>query len=846
MAKMSSKQRNKLDDSEFGLPEKRMYPLNDKAHVESAVKLFGHCPDEDKPELARRILVKAKEFGMDSSGWTQVNTWAAKGKDYKKNNKKGDIKKESYIYTPERWTYNPTVYSEFYQEAADGEQSGFSKFLEGIKKMWIKFIESLINLWSRITDFFHGIKVKKLLEKVRNDPEKYITFKYRIDTKSAAVSSLLFLNDISIFANDGIDKTSIGMLIKLVGKIDNALKQDNIYDCMEYFTHQDFKEEIRRFMSVDAKRGTTERDMVSIDKDKLISFIEYVSEHSDLSAIRRMRYRVRKLKKAAEDKGYVGKDVKKFSRELRNTGSYLITCMQNYQSSMVFVYKNMLKPGGEADKQTKDDMLHEIRGHSDSTEDLLLLANRRSTPEDLRKKVKELEKTKASLDKRYEAMRSSENSNIAELVKLRDEYRACHESAQKISIEAQTKAHSGSPKKSETPNTEKTASPKKSAEKAETSDTKTGVDKKETGDVKRFSNDDMQRASDVIGRIEDLRKELRANLHPYAGSRIELKIPSDLDNELSGLIKRQTNLNADYSEMHGTDFTTAPSRGFAVHDFITLESNYKKLIYDVKKWVEKYEKSKSESEADAKKTSYKNPEKYESSTAKDIAKELVDIRKRLDEAKKMENGSDKKQRSINLIINNLRRIGEVYLPAAEGRIGKDISQEEYDKLKKFFDEVNKDAKAVEGVAYGGTALKKRIEEGIKYSEQNDSNPYFRARNLATDATQFLTITSRSKAGELKLAYKAVKKFLDGVDAIDHAPGGRSAVGAESLTKLENTFLEGFEKTVCPHIVLVALSEGRTPEEIKNHLNQPDPRFKKIVDECVERVREESDQEKKEE
>lgn len=114
MAKMSSKQRNKLDDSEFGLPEKRMYPLNDKAHVESAVKLFGHCPDKDKPELARRILAKAKEFGMDSSGWTQVNTWAAKGKNYKKNNKKGDIKKESYIYTPSRWGYNPTIYSEFY------------------------------------------------------------------------------------------------------------------------------------------------------------------------------------------------------------------------------------------------------------------------------------------------------------------------------------------------------------------------------------------------------------------------------------------------------------------------------------------------------------------------------------------------------------------------------------------------------------------------------------------------------------------------------------------------------------------------------------------------------------
>lgn len=89
MAKLSTKDRNKLDDSDFGLPDKRMYPLNDEDHVESAVKLFGHCPKEDKPRLARKILEKAREYGMDSSGWNEANKWAKEGSD--------EVKQESFV-----------------------------------------------------------------------------------------------------------------------------------------------------------------------------------------------------------------------------------------------------------------------------------------------------------------------------------------------------------------------------------------------------------------------------------------------------------------------------------------------------------------------------------------------------------------------------------------------------------------------------------------------------------------------------------------------------------------------------------------------------------------------------
>lgn len=97
MAKLSTEKRNDLPDSSFGIPSKRMYPLRDKdgkpdkAHIESAVRLFGHASNEDKPQLARNILKAANEAGMDTSGWEQVHTWA------KKESSKPTTTKESYV-----------------------------------------------------------------------------------------------------------------------------------------------------------------------------------------------------------------------------------------------------------------------------------------------------------------------------------------------------------------------------------------------------------------------------------------------------------------------------------------------------------------------------------------------------------------------------------------------------------------------------------------------------------------------------------------------------------------------------------------------------------------------------
>ena len=68
-AKLTTEKRNDLDDSEFGIPELRKYPLHDEKHVISAVTYFGKAEDKYKPELARRIVKRAKELNIEWYQW---------------------------------------------------------------------------------------------------------------------------------------------------------------------------------------------------------------------------------------------------------------------------------------------------------------------------------------------------------------------------------------------------------------------------------------------------------------------------------------------------------------------------------------------------------------------------------------------------------------------------------------------------------------------------------------------------------------------------------------------------------------------------------------------------------
>lgn len=62
--KLSTKERNKIDNSEFGLPKQRRYPLNDRAHVMAAIRMFNHVEPQYERELAKNIIKKMKQYNI--------------------------------------------------------------------------------------------------------------------------------------------------------------------------------------------------------------------------------------------------------------------------------------------------------------------------------------------------------------------------------------------------------------------------------------------------------------------------------------------------------------------------------------------------------------------------------------------------------------------------------------------------------------------------------------------------------------------------------------------------------------------------------------------------------------
>ncbi len=63
--RLSFEKRKDLPDNMFGLPERREYPMPDAAHVRVAEAYFRYCPEELKPRLAKAIIKRAKEYGVN-------------------------------------------------------------------------------------------------------------------------------------------------------------------------------------------------------------------------------------------------------------------------------------------------------------------------------------------------------------------------------------------------------------------------------------------------------------------------------------------------------------------------------------------------------------------------------------------------------------------------------------------------------------------------------------------------------------------------------------------------------------------------------------------------------------
>lgn len=85
-AVLKAKDKEKLKDSEFGVPELRAYPLNDEIHIMKAVQQFsrGKLTKEQRLQLAHRILRAAHAHNMDTKDWNTIN-------DYIKNHKESVV-----------------------------------------------------------------------------------------------------------------------------------------------------------------------------------------------------------------------------------------------------------------------------------------------------------------------------------------------------------------------------------------------------------------------------------------------------------------------------------------------------------------------------------------------------------------------------------------------------------------------------------------------------------------------------------------------------------------------------------------------------------------------------------
>lgn len=86
--------RSELDDSEFGIPSLRKYPLDTEKHVRSAIKFFNYVDNEHEEELANNIIKAIKKFNIDNIKYSEKNRFF--------NYYKDCIKESIAVSTPDK------------------------------------------------------------------------------------------------------------------------------------------------------------------------------------------------------------------------------------------------------------------------------------------------------------------------------------------------------------------------------------------------------------------------------------------------------------------------------------------------------------------------------------------------------------------------------------------------------------------------------------------------------------------------------------------------------------------------------------------------------------------------
>ena len=63
-SKLTAKQRREIPLEDYGIPSLCKYPMPDKSHVESAIRMFNHVDDAHEKELAGNVIKKMRKYGI--------------------------------------------------------------------------------------------------------------------------------------------------------------------------------------------------------------------------------------------------------------------------------------------------------------------------------------------------------------------------------------------------------------------------------------------------------------------------------------------------------------------------------------------------------------------------------------------------------------------------------------------------------------------------------------------------------------------------------------------------------------------------------------------------------------
>lgn len=90
-------ERQKLLPSEFGIPDKRKFPMPDEDHVRAAIRMFNNCDYDEEEELAENINKKIKKFGLTDIKVSAANRFKKYYKPISDRNKNESVISESFI-----------------------------------------------------------------------------------------------------------------------------------------------------------------------------------------------------------------------------------------------------------------------------------------------------------------------------------------------------------------------------------------------------------------------------------------------------------------------------------------------------------------------------------------------------------------------------------------------------------------------------------------------------------------------------------------------------------------------------------------------------------------------------